>query len=331
MIANDERISASAPGKLMLYGEHAVVYGYPCLVTAVDMRVRVTVGAQPSTGIWIQPSSAPVYESDYAQIASRSYPRDVAFVAAAVRLFHLDHDLAQGLRISTDGPALSYGLGSSSAVTVATVYALQHMLGLGWSQQQIFRAAFDVVLDVQGTGSGFDVASAVYGGTLFYSQLGQQIKPVMPPPALPLVIGYSGAKVSTVSLVDAVARRREQNPQIIDTIFRQMDTITRQALQALQQQNLSQLGELADIDQRLLDDLGISTLSLDTLIDAARDAGAAGAKLSGAGGGDCMFAWVDEARREAVEQAITDAGGTVVTFDVNADGARLEAPSRPTD
>lgn len=316
------KMSASAPGKLLLLGDHAVVYGRPCLVTAVDLRYRATVETLPGDTVEILTPQLDAPRRVIATAVGSSAPRETAFVEAAVARVFERAGQQTGLRVTTAGPPLSYGLGSSSAITVATVAALAALLDLDLTRAEQFALAYDAVLAVQGTGSGFDLAAALYGGTLYFVTGGKMIEPLTVP-HLPLVIGYSGSKVGTVNLVAEVARRREQRPAVIDGIFDVMRHLVEDGRQQLVAGDWSAFGELMNLNQGLLDALGVNTPSLTRLIESARAAGAAGAKLSGAGGGDCMYA-VHSGKVDTIAAAISAAGGDVVAVPVHAPGVRLE-------
>jgi mevalonate kinase len=321
------KIIASAPGKLMLFGEHAVVHQYPCLVTAVDLRIQVSVEKNDVPMIYIetphlseqgQSFSLPVNELFNDQFL---HPQ-TKFIVASIRKVFSRYNIQQGLNIHSYGPIQSYGLGSSSAVTTASIFALLNLFGIVDDRQLLFDLAYSAVLEAQSLGSGFDVASAIYGGTIFY-QPTQKIEP-LPIIDLPIVIGYSGAKVSTTNLVKEVDQLSFEFPEIIDLIFKSIGKIAANARMAILQNNWRTAGSLANINQGLLESLGVSTTNLNEPIQAARRSGAFGAKLSGAGGGDCMFAIVDETNKESVEKAIETSGAQVLRFATNAEGVRLE-------
>ena len=321
-------ITASAPGKLMLLGEHAVVYGYPCIVTAVDLRFSVTIEKDPRVQISVdtpilRKSGQPFASSMRYILDQTTYPRAVAFVLAAIKRFYSLYPFEGGLKIVTAGPEISYGLGSSSAITVATVAALAELNQVKLTPQEIYSIAVEAVLKVQGKGSGFDVAAAVYGGTLYFEQGGKVIETIQHKD-LPVVIGFSGDKVSTTNLVKGVAVLKERYPDHVEGIFNLIGKIVREGRTRLETGEWAHLGDLINLNQGLLESLGVSTLQLARQIYAARDQGAYGAKLSGAGGGDCMFALVAEEKREAVSWGIEQAGGVIVPNALNADGVRIE-------
>lgn len=319
-------ITVSAPGKLMLLGEHAVVYDHPCLVTAADLRIYVTItpSDQPFLTIYSSTNSQP-YRFDLAHLTqpTPNYPSAIAFVMAAIVQITRQIPLAQGINLTTTGPTISYGLGSSSAVTVATLKALAEFLGLSLTTQELFQLAYQAVLAVQKKASGFDLAAAIYGGTLYFRTGGKQIEPLAIP-SLPIVVGYSGSKVGTVNLVQEVYQLYQALPWAIDPIFQLSEQIVEEARHCLLARDWERLGKLVNIGQGLADSLGVNSRQLSDLIFAAREAGALGAKLSGAGGGDCMFALVTEQSRPEVEAAITAAGGQLVRLPLNGEGVRLE-------
>lgn len=318
---------ASAPGKLALVGEHALIYGYPCIVTAVDIRYTATATKTEDKKI--------IFELTFAEkkisfsftlkefFALEIFPKDIAFVGKAIQNLYTKYKLETGLRIETNSPSASYGLGSSSAITVATIMAVTKENGITLSNKALFEIAYEVTLAVQGKASGFDVASTIYGGTIFY-QGGGAIIETLPIKKLPIIIGFSGKKISTTNLIEKVSQLHKNNQTIIDNIFKNSETLVLEAKKYLLTNNWENFGDLLNINQGLLDALGVNTLQLSKQIFAARGHGALGAKLSGAGGGDCMFALITPETRDAVKKAIKNAGGYIVDIKANVEGARIE-------
>jgi mevalonate kinase len=286
---------ASAPGKLMLFGEHAVVYGYPCIVTAVD--IRITVRASRTTG-----SQITISTPDLSQPFSRSIdmlataavddlPAPVKFVGVALQKFWGFYGERFAVEITTGAEFQnSSGLGSSSAVTVATIQALAATVGYELNRRQLFELSFDTVLAVQhGRGSGFDVASATYGGTVYYQNRGEVIEPLAVEPEMPLVTIYSGVKASTTQYVGRVAELYREYPRHVEQIFKNIAAIVDDARLALTGGHWETAGQLMNFNQGYLTALGVSTGHVDMLLAGVMAGGALGAKLSGAGGGDCVI------------------------------------------
>ncbi len=280
------------------------------MVTAVDQRLRV---------------SAQIMEDGQLSIDAPQV-KDTKFVDAAVAKFFA----TKGAQIKDRGVSLSIrsdftsqvGFGSSSAVSVATLGALGLVFEVPITEREIFDLAYQVTLEIQGAGSGFDIAVATYGGTLFFKKGGEVLEPL--PNEIPLIVGYTGVKADTSTLINMVAAKRQKYPEKVDRIFAAIGTLVLQGKEALVAKDWERLGTLFNFNQEYLRDLGVSSQKLEDLISAAKSAGAWGAKLSGAGGGDCMIALTSPEKREAVEQAIEKVGGHVMHVKTHIEGIRLE-------
>lgn len=191
------------------------------------------------------------------------------------------------------------------------------------TEKEIFDLAYQTVLDIQGVGSGFDLAAAIYGETLYFLSGGKKIENLNID-KLPLIIGYTGIKADTATIVKEVKSRFENKQEELSKIYDGMDNIVEDAKIALIENNLKKLGELMNLNQTLLEQLGVSTNKLSSIINASRNAGAFGAKLSGAGGGDCMIALAPENKKSAVKKAIENAGGKIIEVNVNAPGVKIK-------
>lgn len=300
-------MKVSAPGKLLLFGDHAVVYGHPCIVTAVQTRLEVAIELTTNNEITVDTPGT----------------NNQLFITTAIELAKNSWPIPSGFCLSTRSPFTGkYGLGSSSAVTVATLYALSLLSGVHLSRQELFDYSYQVVLSVQGVGSGFDVAAAVFGGTILY----QKEKPIEPikHSEYSLMVGYTGKKADTVAIVTEVQEQRKMNPKAIDDLFFSLTELTYQAKQTMVEGSFERFGLLMTDAHRALRKLGVSSDELETLITAAIDAGAWGAKLSGAGRGDCMVAIGPESKRKAIEESIRVAGGEVLPLLIDAEGVKQE-------
>lgn len=322
----EERIKVSAPGKLMLFGEHSVMYGKPCIVTAVDQRMTLVAKPSEEKKLRIEAPDIGVvgYERrlDTLGVSERT-PKGVRFVETAVKVFKEEFGLPFGVSIETRSALETSGLGSSSASTVCTTKALSELTGRKVGNRELFDVSYRAVLDVQGTGSGFDVAAVVWGGTLYYLYGGEKVDPLKVD-KLPLVITHSGVKAETPEMVGRVKDKYGNNRKILDNIFELMADVTNSAKLNLKRGDYQKVGELADINQGLLEALGVGSDELSRLIFAARNSGAYGAKLSGAGGGDCMYALVPNRNTRSVKEALRREGGNVIEVKTNTEGVRVE-------
>ena len=349
-----KKITVSAPGKLMLLGEHAVVYGRPCIVTAVGQRMKATVELTDEPIFQLNAPDVQVtdYKKPMDQLGKGDIPKGAKFVEVAVANFLIRHpdpakpekDLSRmrvpnelgdsspsaqndhfGVKITTASEFSSqFGFGSSSASTVCVVKALSELTEANLDNKAVFDLAYKTVLDIQGKGSGFDVAAAVYGGTLYFVIGGKVIKPLKIN-NLPLIVGYSGIKFDTVRIIDEVAEKAKKYPSVVDNIYDQIGRLVDLAQKAILKKDFAALGELMNFNEGYLATLGVESKKLADMIYRARDAGAYGAKLSGAGIGDCMIAIASEDKKQAVEDAITSAGGQVIEVEANVEGARIES------
>ena len=322
----NKKVEVSAPGKLMLFGEHSVIYNRPCIVTAVDQRIRVSAELTGAKFFRIKAPDVGVdeYDEPIGAASTSDAPKGARFTAAAIRNFYQQYRISSGVTIRTRSDFSSeFGFGSSSAVTTAVIKALSELFEIGISNGDLFKLSHKTVLDVQGLGSGFDLAAAIWGGTLYFRSAGPEIMPLRTN-ELPLTVGFTGIKADTASLVRQVADLRLRHEELIDHIFGAIDGIVEEAREVLDGEDVGRLGDLMNINQGLLDSLGVNSAELARLVFAARRTGAIGAKLSGAGGGDCMIALSLDQDKRRVEESIEAAGGKVLKVRTAAPGVRSE-------
>jgi len=297
-------IQTSAPGKLLLLGDYAVVYNNPCLVTAVDKRLYV---------------EAEIIEADEDEIITPQV-KESRFVLETIAYFKETFSIRQSVRIKTQGDfSHQVGLGSSSAVTVATLEALNQLFKKNLNKKQVFDMCYSVTLSIQGVGSGFDIAAAVYGGTQYYITGGKKIEPLNLS-QLPLIVGYSGIKADTPFYIRKVAEAFKYKQEELKAIFISITLLVEEARVGLETGNFEKTGNCMTQNHFYLQKLGVSIPKLDEMVKASNQAGAWGAKLSGAGGGDCMIALVSDEKRDDVVRAIEKVGGEVIHVGLNAKG-----------
>ncbi|NCN06820.1 MAG: hypothetical protein CO156_03295 [Candidatus Pacebacteria bacterium CG_4_9_14_3_um_filter_40_12] len=324
-----KQVTASAPGKLMLSVGYAVVHGYPTVVTAVDQRLFATVR---KNGVDVFHLDAPdlgltAYTKDMADLGKKDLPKAVRFIEILYKNFLKKYPQKEGIIVTTKSDFSSaYGFGSSSAVTVAFAKALTALYGVELSRQELFDLCYHAVIEVQGVGSGYDIAAAIWGGTLFYISPAKVVTPIhLKNKNFNLVIAYSGEKADTPTLIRVVDSKLVAQPEKVNEIFKEIAQIAEDFPAAAESEDWAQIGSLFKKSQQAARDLGVSNSRLEELITAAEDAGALGATSSGAAGGDCILAVVTGQTHDAVTSALSKIGGKIIEVAVHAQGVRVES------
>ena len=326
------RVTASAPAKVILFGEHFVVYGEPALVMAVERRAYVSTEPRADGKIYIRAENVGA-SGYYSGEDLGTFEAETGGAEARRRLEPIKVVIEEARRLSGKNLGLNVtvesaipvaaGLGSSAAVAVATAASAGRVLDLNLSKDEIYRMAYEAEKVIHGTPSGIDPAISTYGGTLMYRR-GEGVQPLALKVELPLVIGNTGLSRSTGNLVAGVRRLKEKYPSLVEPILKIGGKITAEAVKALETGNLEALGNLMNINHGLLSAVGVSSLPLERLVYAARMAGALGAKLTGAGGGGCMVALTEAGGLGKVARAIEEAGGEAFTATTAKEGVRIE-------
>ena len=306
--------SASAPGKVILFGEHAVVYGQPAIavpVRAVSAKASITPDIQgPGGRVLIEAAQAGV-AAGLSELAEGD-PLAAA-VRAALKELGVSRPPAFKLRVNSTIP-MAGGLGSGAAVSVAILRVVSAFLGHALSEEQVSQLAFEVEKLHHGTPSGIDNTVITYERPVFFEK-DRPVEFLEVSAPFTLLIADSGGSTPTRVTVAAVRTAWQAEPERHERIFVQIGELARQARRVMAAGDNEQLGPLMDTNHKLLQQLEVSSPELDALVAAARRAGALGAKLSGGGRGGNMIALVKAEEAEAVAAAVkrTGAVGTIIT------------------
>jgi mevalonate kinase len=312
--------SASAPGKIILFGEHAVVYGRPAIAAPVmQVQAKAIVNAEPRAAAGKVHIQAPAIglEADLADLpAAHPLATAIAGVAAELGVARLP---ACTLRVTSTIP-LAAGMGSGAAVSVAIIRALSAFLGNPLSNERVSALAYEVEKLHHGTPSGIDNSVVTYATPVYFVR-GQPIETLRVFTPFTIVIGDSGVASPTAIAVGNVRRAWQVEPQRYEQLFDKVGKIAQLARQAIENGKPELLGPLMDENHTLLQRIEVSSPELERLVEAARAAGALGAKLSGGGKGGNMIALVMPPMYSSAEsaplvaQALREAGAarTIVT------------------
>ncbi|MEM1514312.1 MAG: mevalonate kinase [Candidatus Thermoplasmatota archaeon] len=304
---------AISPGKIILFGEHGVVYGKPCLSVAISLKVAVSIEESNSTRI----NNEPLDE------------RKHAYISKAIEKLWKGGNVS----ISTFSqiPSAS-GLGSSSALTTACVASLLSM-SKNFSISEVARKSFEIEYEVQKIASPNDTSICARGGAIFVSYKKEEnflweiekgerkwyIHSVSAP-QMNFVIATTGIKSKTPLLIRKVEKFVKQS-SFAKELMEELEGIVTEGKKALEKNDRVKLGELMDKNQKILHTMGASSKEIEKLIYAAKLAGAYGAKLTGAGGGGSIIAICDEP--EKIVRDIKKRGGNAFVVSVEMEGVKV--------
>lgn len=328
---------ASAPGKIILFGEHAVVYGQPALAVPIhQVHVAVEVSDSDRAGIWVNAPNIRLHAEH-----SRLAPDDALAATISMVYSTLEIDFARrsssaeasslpseetaspkgnssqkdarrviagGIEINvTSTIPLASGLGSGAAVSVAVIRALSTHLGYPIGDEQVNEIAYEVEKIHHGTPSGIDNTVVTYAKPIFFVK-GQPIELLNVAKPFTIIIGDTGIPAPTKESVGDVRALWEQDKRKMEILFGVAGSLAKTARQAIEGGHPERLGALMNENQRVLTEMGVSSPELDKLVEASLNAGASGAKLSGGGRGGNMIALSTQKNAPTIVEALYAAG-----------------------
>ena len=265
----------------MLLGEYAVLHGKAALVAAIDKFIFVSLIPRNDDTVYIHSSLGeltanrhhlqhlPPFEFVLTTLASKKLPTGCDVI------------------IESDLPNTT-GLGSSAAVTVALLAAMNAWLKTPLTKNKLWLEAMNVIKVVQGQGSGADCAASIYGGVITFRNRPLYIVSLKKRP--PIVVVYSGKKLTTAQAIDIMNTRRQQQPTFYRDVDEKMDKLTLSAINIINASDWQAFGRLLNEGQKLMIALGVNNKILDSLINQLREKPSIfGAKISGSGLGDCVI------------------------------------------
>lgn len=301
-----EGYHASAPGKVILCGEHAVVYGRPAIAVPVR-HVRARASFVPGVGDTLQVELPDVNETWVWPPGPASHPLVVILEEIARRAGRRP----AGVLTVRSAIPVAAGMGSSAAVAVAVTRVLAQALGLSLTPEEISGIAFEAEKVTHGTPSGVDNTVIAFERPVWFVR-GERPKPFRLSAPLPLLVAFSGIRASTREVVMAVRRRWEEAPSRYEALFDAVASVVREVRCLLEAGRVREVGPLLVENHRLLQEMGVSHPVLDRLVETALQAGAWGAKLAGAGWGGNVVVLAPEEARDRLRGALRAAGAQAV-------------------
>lgn len=302
-------VTATAPGKIILFGEHAVVYGQPAIAVPVH-QAQATATVQPD-----QPGSGlTLVAVDLGRVTPLADAPADDPLATMVRLTlaHLGVPLPDATLAVHSTIPIASGLGSGAAVSTAIVRALAGYLGRELERATVSRLVYEVEKLHHGTPSGIDNTVVAYGMPVYFVR-GGAIEPFGVGAPLHLLIGDSGVASPTRVAVGDVRRAWELDSARYERLFARIGEVTEQARGLIEAGGeVVRLGELMNRNHELLRQIGVSSPPLECLVSAARAAGALGSKLSGAGRGGNVIALIEPENETRVTDALQQVGAVRV-------------------
>ena len=275
-----------------MFGEHAVVYGKPGIAMAIRPRVFVTVRKSKTA----HHAKSPYIDNCFEELGVKG-----------------------SIYVNSQLPSSS-GLGSSAAVTVATLSAINDEFSLGHTREDIANFAFTIEKKVQkGRASATDTSVSTFGGLVLVTGSSRRR---LPPQNFQLVVGNSLVSHNTTKMVEQVADLRRRHPEICNPVLDAIEGVTMTAMHHIC--DPAELGRLMNMNQSLLEVLGVGHPAISRMVLAARSAGAYGAKLTGAGGGGCMIALCPKTQKGRIAGAIEACDSRAFVTTIDTEGVRKE-------
>jgi mevalonate kinase len=300
-------ITAKSPGKTILFGEHAVVYGFPAIAVPLNsISLQTTFIGLPgeAPGTIIIRNRETGTDARFADLPQQDTIR--AAIQYTTDHLSLKHLPATEISISSTIPIAS-GLGSSAALASALVRGFSQYLGFNLSDQQVNEIAYEVEKIQHGTPSGIDNSVVTYNRPVYYIK-GKAIEFLTLDQPISIVVADTGIPTHTGEVVAQVRANREAQLELIDPLLEQMGAIAEKARQELLAGRLDALGQLMSENHHALQQLGVSCAELDKLVDSALEAGALGAKLCGSGQGGNMVAIAKAEDVNSIRDALLENG-----------------------
>ncbi|MHA1720702.1 MAG: mevalonate kinase [Promethearchaeota archaeon] len=312
---------ASAPGKCILFGEHAVVYGFPALSMAIDILSYCKISEIDQNGIFLHLENYN-YNEKFADINDlySKIPQKFKQIALGIKLISEKYKIIIDkikIKISSELWAES-GLGSSASSSIALLGALNDFYKLNLEKEDISNLAFEMEKHVHGKPSGIDNTTCSRGGLIFYENHDFQRFEFLN--QFKILIIYTGKTHDTKEAIENVKKFCDEEPKLSRELFNKIKIVTKKGFDNLKKGNMIEIGNLMNLNQQILNQLRLSTADIEKIVNISNSNNAYGSKLTGAGMGGCVISIGEITDLEIIQKKLKIEGFDSIITSINNQG-----------
>ncbi len=319
-----KKVKVRAPGKTILFGEHAVVYGYPAIAMAISVNSECIIKETNHQIIKIRLKNYnSIYEARDLKGLKARLPSKSRQIIRCLELFKEEYRVEfQGVEISLSSRLFpSAGLGSSASIAVSLAYAINCFYELGLQKSKINEFAYAQEKIVHGSPSGIDNNICMYGNAIYFQA--DRFNFIKVPKDLNLLISNTNIEHNTKEAINRIKQLKKTNPEKTESYLQRIGALTEQAKNELSKGNIQKIGELMNLNNKYLTKLRVSNDAIDKIIKICRHNGALGAKLTGAGLGGCVISLGDPEKLKKIQHILTQKGFNSFIANNDSKGVRI--------
>lgn len=302
-------VKVKAPGKAILFGEHAVVYGYPAIAMAISVNSKCIISESNNASLKINLENYNLsFEGRDVESLALKFPTKNKQLMKCLQLFNDRYGIKfKNLEISVSSKLFSSaGLGSSASIAVSLSQAINTFYGLELSKSEINELAYAQEKIVHGSPSGIDNNICTYGNAIYFQ--GGDFEFIEVPEDLLLLISYTNIEHDTKEAINRIKKLKETEPEKTTEYLECIGDLTEQAQIELNKGNIQAIGELMNLNQKYLSKLKVSNNTIERIVEISRGNGALGAKLTGAGLGGCVITLGTRETLKTIQLKLTNKG-----------------------
>ncbi|MEJ2248325.1 MAG: mevalonate kinase [Candidatus Lokiarchaeota archaeon] len=320
-----KQVLSKSPGKVILFGEHAVVYGFPAIASAISSYSTCLIQKSIYEGIEIELSNYDLsHKIKTPNEFLKQFPEKFKHIGICLEMFGNKYEIdLRNIKIKLSSVLYpSSGLGSSASVSVALIKALDSFFNLNLNREDLSNLAFKLEEYVHGTPSGIDNTVCTYGNMIYYQN--KKFEFVKPKSQFPILITNTNMLHDTKKAITKIKNLKNKAPSIINAYLNNIGNITNIAKKEIINGDIKQIGDLMNQNQNILEKLEISNPIIKDITSIALQNGAYGSKLTGAGLGGCVISLGKLNVLERINSILRDKGFDGFITKINETGVQIE-------